>query len=92
MIIDGGNVFQFDEGADTKEVARFLVTVTNICENCDSPAVQSDFHKYYEVLDFQSDIRYDFRPADKGIVRPRPAMCEIVRLGKTASLDEFFSR
>ena len=89
--IDGRNVFQFDEDVDPELVTRFFVTITNVCEPCaklDPP--QSDFHKYYEVLDFKDGKKHDFDLAGVEKSFPRPAMCELALLSKTESLDVFF--
>jgi hypothetical protein len=86
--IDEKNIFQFDEGVDPKEVTRFFVTITNVCDE-PLPEPQSDFRKYYEVLDFRDDKEFDFNlpVLTKG---RRPAICEIALLSKTESLDGFF--
>lgn len=89
--IDGNNVFQFDEGVDCKLITRFFVTISNTCE---TPPTEppSDFHKYYEVLDFGNDEKFDFKPVKDKLLYPRPAMCEVVLLGKTKTLDPFFQK
>lgn len=89
--IDGEEVFRFDKGVDPRNITRFLVTITNICEEIISPPPHSDFHKYYEAMDFKSDIMFDFNLPKMNIKRPRPLMCEFTWLSKTQSLEDFFN-
>lgn len=88
LLIDGEDMFKFDDGVDRNVVTRFFVNIANTCKN--PPLTpQSDFHKYYEVMDFPGELKFDF-----GIPnvekRPRPAICEFVLLGKTQTLKGFF--
>ncbi|MDQ3710767.1 MAG: hypothetical protein M3388_00885 [Acidobacteriota bacterium] len=87
--IDENNVFEFNEGVDPKAVTRFFVTITNVCEN-PIPQPQSDFQKYYEVMDFEGGLKFDFDLAEKALAYPRPIMCEFTWLSKTKTLAGFF--
>lgn len=89
--IDGKNIFEFGEGVNAKEVTRFFVTITNVCEE-PAPLPQSDFHKYYEVLDFKDGKKFDFDIPGMQLLGERPAICEFTWLSQTESLAGFFEK
>lgn len=87
--IKGREPFQFEKVANPKHQTRFIVSITNDCDDPPTTA-QSDFYKYYEVLDFQDGKKFDFKPrlSTRG---GYPVMCEFTWLSQTENLDAFFT-
>jgi hypothetical protein len=90
--INGKSRFSFNKSITPDSVTRFLVNITNVCDSSSAPQTQSDFQKYYEVLNPQDNKKFDFEPVATSLSGPRPVMCDFVLLGKTEELDEFFPK